>query len=313
MERRVLRSKGMTSTASKYCTIVFHHGGFIVNHPKVIYTAKEVNFFDMCEIDTMFMLEIHDMIKELGYATPYNLYWQKPGGILKVSPLRTDSDMLTMLGALPRQKYIHVYIEENVGHLVDTNEDEIAWIDEHETVWFDADDNVDNNVRNVEIVRSVEIVRNAEIVRIDETVRSVEIVRNAEIVRIDETVRNVENVRIDETVRTYETVGSEAEFDDENSSEDDDYVVSDHEDFESPLEDSENDLADSGDEVCDVHVGVGVGVGRDIPGFSAAVGENEEMNNESDIDGSDLLLSASESETDEKKKKRCQNLIVRQT
>ncbi|KAL4335956.1 hypothetical protein GQ457_07G018510 [Hibiscus cannabinus] len=233
----------------------------------------------------MSMLEIHDMIKELGYATPYNLYWQKPWGILKVSPLRTDSDMLTMLGALPRQKYIHVYIEENVGHLVDTNEDEIAWIDEHETVWFDADDNVDNTVRNAE------------------TIRSVEIVRNAETVRIDETVRNVKNVRIDETVRTDETVGSEAEFDDENSSEDDDYVVSDHEDSDSPLEDSENDLADSGDEVCDVHVGVGVGVGRDIPGFSAAVGENEEMDNESDIDGSDLLHSASESETNEKKKK----------
>ncbi|KAL4308358.1 hypothetical protein GQ457_01G018380 [Hibiscus cannabinus] len=216
----------------------------------------------------MSMLEIHDMIKELGYATPYNLYWQKPGGILKVSPLRTDSDMLTMLGALPRQKYIHVYIEENVGHLVDTNEDEIAWIDEHETVWFDADDNVDNTVRNAE------------------TVRSVEIVRNAETVRIDETVRNVENVRIDETVRTDETVGSEAEFDDENSSEDDDYVVSDHEDSDSPLEDSENDLADSGDKVCD------------------GLGENEEMDNESDIDGSDLLHSASESETDEKKKNK---------
>ncbi|KAK9046612.1 hypothetical protein V6N11_052497 [Hibiscus sabdariffa] len=124
-----------------------------------------------------------------------------------------------------------------------------------------------------------------------ETVRSVETVRNAETVRIDETVRNVENVRIDETVRTYDTVGNETEFDDENSSEGDDYVVSDHEDSDSPLEDSENDLVDSGDEVCDVHVGVDVGVGRDIPGFSVAMVENEEMDNESDIDGLDLLHS----------------------
>ncbi|KAK8631685.1 hypothetical protein V6N13_028467 [Hibiscus sabdariffa] len=151
---------------------------------------------------------------------------------------------------------------------------EIAWIDEDETVWFDADDNVDSTVRNAK------------------TVRSVENVRNAETVRIDETVRNVENVRIDETVRTYETVGNETEFDDENSSEDDDYVVSDHEDSDSPLEDSENDLANSDDEVCDVHVGVCIGVGRDIPGFSAAVGESEEMDNESDSDGSGLLHSA---------------------
>ncbi|KAK8690433.1 hypothetical protein V6N13_073966 [Hibiscus sabdariffa] len=116
-----------------------------------MYTGKEVNFFDMCEIDTMSMLEIDDMIKELGSATPYNL-----------------------------QKYIHIYIEENVGHLVDTNEDEIAWIEEDETVWFDVDDNVDNTVRNAEIVKSVETVRNAETFRIDET------------------VRNFENVRIDE-------------------------------------------------------------------------------------------------------------------
>ncbi|KAK9017153.1 hypothetical protein V6N11_079636 [Hibiscus sabdariffa] len=183
--------------------------------------------------------------------------------------LRSKGMTSMSYGALPRQKYIHVYIEEKLGHLVDTNEDEIAWIDKDETVWFDADDNVDSTVRNAETVRSVETVRN------------------------DETVRNVENVRIDETVRTYETIGNETEFDDENSSEDDDYVVFDHEDSDSPLEDSENDLADSGDEVCDVHVGVCVGVGRDIPGFSTAVGENEEMDNESDSDGSGLLHSAS--------------------
>ncbi|KAK8641726.1 hypothetical protein V6N13_011104 [Hibiscus sabdariffa] len=221
-----------------------------------MYTGKEVNFFDMCEIDTMSILEIDDMIKELGYATPYNLYWQKPGGILKAE--------------------IHTCLHRRkVGDLVDTNEDEIAWIDEDETVWFDAGDNVDRTVRNAE------------------TIRSVETVRNVETVKIDETVRNVENVRIDETVRTYETTGNETEYDDENSSEDDDYVVSDHEDSDSPLEDSENDLADSGDEVCDVHVGVCVGVGRDIPGFSTAMGENEEMNNESDSDCSGLLHSAS--------------------
>ncbi|KAK9037444.1 hypothetical protein V6N11_022355 [Hibiscus sabdariffa] len=74
------------------------------------------------------------------------------------------------------------------------------------------------------------------------------------------------------------------------NSEDDDYVVSNHEDSDNPIKDSENDLADNGDEVCDVHVGVCVGVGRDIPGFSTAMCENEEMDNESD--GSDLLQNA---------------------
>ncbi|KAL4376844.1 hypothetical protein GQ457_02G019140 [Hibiscus cannabinus] len=176
--------------------------------------------------------------------------------------MRTDNGVLAMLGALPKQKYIHVYIEDKLDtlltHLVDTNEDEIAWIDEDETVWFDVGDNVDSTVINVKTARNDETVRKFENVRMDE----------------------IDN--IEETVRNYQIVGNETEFNGENSSEDDDYVVSNHEDSDNPLKDSENDLVDNGDEVCDVHVGVGVGVGvgRDIPGFSTAMGENEEMDNE---------------------------------
>ncbi|KAK8672656.1 hypothetical protein V6N13_111021 [Hibiscus sabdariffa] len=174
-----------------------------------MYIGKAVNFFDMCEIDTMSMLEIDDMIKELGFATPYNLYWQKPGGILKVSPMRTDSGVLAMLGALPRQKCIHVYIEDKLDTLLTQMKMKLL------------------GLMKMKLCGLIE---------------------------------------------------------------DDDYVVSNHEDSDNPIKDSENDLADNGDEVCDVHVGVCVGVGRDIPGFSTAMCENEEMDNESD--GSDLLQNA---------------------
>ncbi|KAK8708821.1 hypothetical protein V6N13_059857 [Hibiscus sabdariffa] len=91
-----------------------------------MYTGKEVNFFDMCHIDSV----------------------------------------------LPRQKYVHVYIEEKVGTLADTNEDEIAWIDEDETVRFDDVDIVYSTIRNTKTVRNDETVRIDGTDNIDETVRN---------------------------------------------------------------------------------------------------------------------------------------------
>ncbi|KAK8672125.1 hypothetical protein V6N13_110499 [Hibiscus sabdariffa] len=46
MEKRVLRTKGMTSmkygTSSEYFNIVMHHGGFMVNSPRFQYSGKEL-------------------------------------------------------------------------------------------------------------------------------------------------------------------------------------------------------------------------------------------------------------------------------
>ncbi|KAK8574073.1 hypothetical protein V6N13_097067 [Hibiscus sabdariffa] len=72
MEKRVLRTKGMTSmkygTSSEYFTLDMHHGVFMVNSPRFQYSGKEVSFFDMCHIDSMSMLEIFDIVEELGYG-----------------------------------------------------------------------------------------------------------------------------------------------------------------------------------------------------------------------------------------------------
>ncbi|KAK8669404.1 hypothetical protein V6N13_106835 [Hibiscus sabdariffa] len=53
----------------------------------------------------MSMLNIYDMIKELGYVVPHEIVWQEPWGRLKVNPLKTDNDVLTMLDSMPRNKY----------------------------------------------------------------------------------------------------------------------------------------------------------------------------------------------------------------
>ncbi|KAK8616093.1 hypothetical protein V6N13_017657 [Hibiscus sabdariffa] len=93
----------------------------------------------------MSILELDDMVKELGYTTPHNMYWKQPWGMLKITPLKTEIDVLSMLGCLPRNKYVHVYIEENVRQNDATeNNSEPAWIDEDETFWFDDVDIIDS-------------------------------------------------------------------------------------------------------------------------------------------------------------------------
>ncbi|KAL4369679.1 hypothetical protein GQ457_05G019940 [Hibiscus cannabinus] len=96
----------------------------------------------------MSILELYDMVKELGYTTLHNMYWKQPWGMLRITPLKTEIDVLSMLGCLPRNKYVHVYIEESVRQKdANENNSEPAWIDEDETIWFDDVDIVDS-VRN---------------------------------------------------------------------------------------------------------------------------------------------------------------------
>ncbi|KAK8618216.1 hypothetical protein V6N13_132217 [Hibiscus sabdariffa] len=124
MEKRVLRTKGMTSMkygiSSEYFTIVMHHGGFMVNSPRFRYSGNEVSFFDMCHIDSMSILEMYDIIEELGYGGKYKLYWKHPGRRFNVKHLRTDTDVIAMLACMPRNKQLHVYLEEDVGESNET-------------------------------------------------------------------------------------------------------------------------------------------------------------------------------------------------
>ncbi|KAK8655994.1 hypothetical protein V6N13_108556 [Hibiscus sabdariffa] len=106
--------------SSEYFTIVMHHGGFMVNSPRFQYSGKEVSFFDMCHIDNMSMLEMYDIIEELGYGGKYKLYWKHPGMSFNVKHLRTNTDVIAMLACMPRNKQLHVYLEEDVGESNET-------------------------------------------------------------------------------------------------------------------------------------------------------------------------------------------------
>ncbi|KAL4341483.1 hypothetical protein GQ457_08G028060 [Hibiscus cannabinus] len=137
----------------------------------------------------MSMLEVFDMVKELGYNSPQEIYWQSPSGVLNVNPLKTDSDVLSMLATMPRNKYAHVYLQEIVDEQLPDS--------------------------NVEIIRDAEISEHVETVRNEETIRNVE----TKLPNDAENVRNVETeLSIDaETVRNTESededtyyVGSES-------------------------------------------------------------------------------------------------------
>ncbi|KAE8722753.1 hypothetical protein F3Y22_tig00013680pilonHSYRG00033 [Hibiscus syriacus] len=117
MEKRFLRSKGMASMKygreSEYFTIVMHHGGFMVNSSAFKYTGKEVSFIGMCHVDNMSMLEMYDIVEELGYSGLWHLFWKQSRYKFTVKPLRTYCDIISMLEDMPRNRHIHLYLEEN--------------------------------------------------------------------------------------------------------------------------------------------------------------------------------------------------------
>ncbi|KAK8670927.1 hypothetical protein V6N13_037539 [Hibiscus sabdariffa] len=45
-----------------------HHGGYMVNSPMTQYTGKNVDFFYMCHVDSMSMLDMNGIVEEVGYS-----------------------------------------------------------------------------------------------------------------------------------------------------------------------------------------------------------------------------------------------------
>ncbi|KAK8661912.1 hypothetical protein V6N13_091500 [Hibiscus sabdariffa] len=55
-----------------------------------------------------------DIVEELGYGGKYKLYWKHPGRSFNVKHLRTYTDVIAMLACMPRNKQLHVYLEEDI-------------------------------------------------------------------------------------------------------------------------------------------------------------------------------------------------------
>ncbi|XVF67887.1 hypothetical protein PTKIN_Ptkin10aG0158100 [Pterospermum kingtungense] len=155
MNRRFLRKPGdgvmIYEPKSEYYTIVVHRGGYFVYTPTMKYTGKEVNYFDLCHLKAMSMIEIYDMMKELGYI-PKNVtcYWKCFGGALRTESIRllkTDFAIVNMTATIPRNRYLHLYfVTGNVsprnGSHVEVNSDldtDIEIMDEFMDVQVEAE------------------------------------------------------------------------------------------------------------------------------------------------------------------------------
>ncbi|GMI85406.1 hypothetical protein HRI_002209900 [Hibiscus trionum] len=94
--------------------MVVHHGGFFVRRPRVKYTGQLVDYFDNLDVDTMSMFEIIGVVENLKITSGVHVFWQLEDNPLEVKQLKTDNDVIEMVRNLPRDHYLHVYLEEVV-------------------------------------------------------------------------------------------------------------------------------------------------------------------------------------------------------
>ncbi|KAM1234908.1 hypothetical protein ACFX2J_004434 [Malus domestica] len=79
------------------------------------YVGGKVDFFDYCDKDFMSLLEVDDMVKELGYENVFmSNQYRIPGMEIRngMKPLMTHSDVINMCKFVPNHTRIDVYIEK---------------------------------------------------------------------------------------------------------------------------------------------------------------------------------------------------------
>ncbi|KAK8575065.1 hypothetical protein V6N12_062742 [Hibiscus sabdariffa] len=110
------RKKGLPSplyaaNSTKF-TAVLHHGGFFSNTRSAKYNGKKVDYFDFCDVDEMSIFELVDMVQNLGIKRPVKLFRIALDGAKKILPLCSDGDVMNMLGDLPRNHHVHIFLVE---------------------------------------------------------------------------------------------------------------------------------------------------------------------------------------------------------
>ncbi|RXH75872.1 hypothetical protein DVH24_042659 [Malus domestica] len=89
-----------------------YHGGQLSED---FYVEGKVDFFDYCDNDFMSLLEVDNMVEELGYGNVFMSYqYRIPGMEIRngMKPLMTDLDVINMCKFVPIHTLIDVYIEK---------------------------------------------------------------------------------------------------------------------------------------------------------------------------------------------------------
>ena len=95
--------------------MMVHHGGYFSKAPGREYIKGKINYFDLVDCDDLSVLEVDNMMLELGYDGEEAMYYHfmKPKTDLDfgLEPLGNDQDILNLLKYTTRYKLIKLYIE----------------------------------------------------------------------------------------------------------------------------------------------------------------------------------------------------------
>ena len=89
-----------------------YHGGKL---NEVFYVGRKVDFFDLCDKDFMSLIDINNMVEELGYGNVFMSYQYRILGIEirnGLKPLITDFDVINMCKFVSNHTVIDVYIKK---------------------------------------------------------------------------------------------------------------------------------------------------------------------------------------------------------
>ncbi|KAK8689355.1 hypothetical protein V6N13_088076 [Hibiscus sabdariffa] len=268
------------TNSSKFTTVV-HHGGSFYRTPELIYTGQFVDYFDRCDVDEMSIFEMIDMVEKLGLTYTMKIFWLVSEKPFEVKLLASDNDVLEMVRKLPRNHYVHVYLEEVLTACSDANVEPDCNVEVSDVGSFEPEINVEVsdvagsfepnfNVEDNDAASSFEPDFNVED---NDAAASFEPDCNVE-------VSDAAIVSDDDSLE--ENIGEPSEImvDSNSDSEDIDYEASKSSTHESGFTDSD---AEASDDVSDVHAGVGDKVRVDI---------------DDDSGHSDSLYSVDESDSD---------------
>ncbi|KAK9046391.1 hypothetical protein V6N11_052279 [Hibiscus sabdariffa] len=225
--------------SSKFTTVV-HHGGSFYRTPELIYTGQLVDYFDRCDVDEMSIFEMIDMVEKLGLTYTMKIFWLVSEKPFEVKLLANDNDLLEMVSKLPRNHYVHVYLEEVLTACSDANVEPDCNVEVSDVGSFEHEINVEVS----DVAGSFEPNFNVED---NDATASFEPDFNVE-------VSDAAIVSDDDSLE--ENIGepSEIRVEPNSDSEDIDYEASKSSTHESSFTDSD---AEASDDVSDVHAGVG--------------------------------------------------------
>ncbi|XP_058209538.1 uncharacterized protein LOC131322289 [Rhododendron vialii] len=104
---------GRTVGGSGLFTMQIHHEGKFFNVPRIKYEGGSIAYVDNCSRDTISLLEVGDLVEQLGYTGMINYYYVMTGRTINngLKMLLTDKDVLDRIDQLPPSRVVDIYVE----------------------------------------------------------------------------------------------------------------------------------------------------------------------------------------------------------